>query len=54
VVEIAKLRKATALAFSPDGDLYITLAGDTSEGSEKPDGKLVLIKGLDVDPQAAE
>ena len=53
-VEIAKLKKATALAFHPDGDLYITLAGDTSEGSETPDGKLVMIKGLDVDPEDAE
>jgi hypothetical protein len=53
-VEIAKLKKPTALAFTPDGDLYITLAGDTSEGAEKPDGKLVMIKGLDVDPKKAE
>ena len=48
--EIVKLKKPTALAFHPEGDLYITLAGDTSEGSEKPDGKLVMIKGLDVEP----
>jgi len=48
--EIVKLRKPTALAFHPEGDLYITLAGDTSEGSEEPDGKLVVIRGLDVDP----
>ena len=47
--EIVKLKKPTALAFTPEGDLYITLAGNTSEGSEKPDGKLVMIKGLDVD-----
>ena len=53
-VEIAKLKKPTALAFTPEGELYITLAGNTSEGSEKPDGKLVMIKGLDVDPKDAE
>jgi hypothetical protein len=53
-VEIAKLKKPTALAFTPEGNLYMTLAGDTSEGSEKPDGKLVMIKGLDVDPKKAE
>lgn len=48
-VKIAKLRKPTALAFTPEGDLYITLAGDSSEAAPKPDGKLVLIRGLDVD-----
>ena len=48
-VQIAKLRKPTALAFTPEGDLYITLAGDSSEAAPKPDGKLVLIRGLDVD-----
>ncbi len=48
--ELVKLKKPTALAFHPDGDLYITLAGNTSEGSEKPDGKLVMIKGLDDKP----
>lgn len=47
--EIVKLQKPTAMTFSPDGVLYITLAGNTSEGSPQPDGKLVLIKGLDVD-----
>lgn len=54
IVEIVKLNKPTALAFNPDGDLYITLAGDTSEGSEKPDGKLVMIEGLDVIPEEAK
>jgi len=48
---IAILKKPTALAFNPDGDLFVTLAGNTSEGSEKPDGKLVKIKDLDVDPK---
>lgn len=46
---VLRLEKPTALAFAPNGDLYVTLAGDTSEGSE-PDGKLIVIKGLDEDP----
>ncbi len=48
--KVIDLEKPTALAFSPAGDLYVTLAGNTSEGAEKPDGKLVVIKGLDDDP----
>ncbi len=47
---VLNLEKPTALAFTPEGDLYITLAGDTSEGSE-PNGKLIVIKGLDTDPE---
>ncbi len=43
--EMQKLERPTALAFSPEGDLYITLAGDPA--AETPDGKLVRIKGLD-------
>jgi hypothetical protein len=50
-VEIMRLDKPTSLAFSPEGDLYVTLAGNTSEGVETPDGKLVVIKGLDVEPK---
>ena len=49
--EIVKLKKPTALAFDSDGNLYITLAGNTSEGAETPDGKLVMIKGLDFVPE---
>jgi hypothetical protein len=48
--ELLKLKKPTALAFHPNGDLYITLAGNMSEGARKPDGKLIVIKGLDIDP----
>lgn len=54
LVEIAKLKKPTALAFNPDGDLYITLAGDSNEAATEPNGKLVVIKGLDVDPKKAD
>lgn len=48
---IAVLKKPTALAFNSNGDLFIALAGNTSEGSEEPDGKLVVIKDLDKDPK---
>lgn len=46
---IAALKKPTALAFNKEGDAYITLAGTTSEGTKKPDGKLVIIRKLDVE-----
>lgn len=49
--KIADLEKPTALAFHPEGDLYITLAGNMAESAKEPDGKLVMIKGLDDDPQ---
>ena len=48
--QIIALEKPTSLAFSKSGDLYITLAGNTSEGVDEPDGKLVMIRGLDDDP----
>lgn len=43
--EIAKLKRPSALAFTPDGNLFVTLAGD----HDKSNGQLVVIKGLDVD-----
>jgi len=46
---IAKLKKPTALAFSKQGDAFITLAGTTSEGTKEPDGKLVIIRRVDVE-----
>lgn len=48
--KVIDLEKPTALAFSRSGDLYVTLAGNTSEGANEPDGKLIMIKGLDDDP----
>ncbi len=51
--EICKLEKPTSLVFSPTGDLYVTLAGNTSkttDGAQDADGKLIVIKGLDEDP----
>lgn len=47
--KIVSLKKPTALAFHPNGDLYITLAGDPFQGTGKPNGKLVMIQGLDAE-----
>ncbi len=49
--KIISLKKPTALAFHPNGDLYITLAGNPVEGDGKPDGKLIMIPGLDAEPK---
>ena len=51
---ITQLKKPTSMAFAANGDLFITLAGNMSEGSEQPDGKLVVIKNLDVDSAKEE
>ena len=48
--KVITLEKPTSLAFTKSGELYVTLAGNTSEGVEEPDGKLVMIKGLDDEP----
>ncbi|MDB4539515.1 hypothetical protein N9231_03775 [Saprospiraceae bacterium] len=48
--KVVDLEKPTSLTFTRSGDLYVTLAGNTSEGVEEPDGKLIMIKGLDDDP----
>ena len=45
-VLMSRLEKPTALAFTEKGDCYITLSGTNGN----PDGKLVLIRQLDVDP----
>jgi hypothetical protein len=44
-VKIASLDKPTALAFTPDGRLYVSLIGTQEEGSKKKPGKLVQILG---------
>ena len=49
--KIVSLKKPTALAFHPNGDLYSTLAGNSVEGNGKPDGKLIMIQGLDAEPK---
>lgn len=40
-VLIARLDKPTAMAFAPDGTLYVTLLGATDEGAAKKTGSLV-------------
>jgi sugar lactone lactonase YvrE len=44
-VKIASLDKPTALAFTPDGRLYVSLIGTAAEGEKKKPGKLVQILG---------
>ena len=46
-VLMSQLEKPTALAFTQTGDCYITLAGSANG---KPDGKLIIIRQLDIDP----
>ena len=42
--KIASLDKPTALAFAPDGTLYITVIGPKAEGENAPkQGKLLKI-----------
>ncbi len=42
-VKIASLDKATAMAFAPDGTLYITVIGSAKEGSDAKPGQLLKI-----------
>jgi len=49
-VLMSRLEKPTALVFTDGGDCYITLAGSTNPANGKPDGKLVIIRQLDIDP----
>jgi hypothetical protein len=41
--KIAELDKPTAMAFGPDGSLYILVIGTKKEGDDKPAGKLLKI-----------
>jgi DNA-binding beta-propeller fold protein YncE len=41
--KVASLDKPTAMAFGPDGSLYITVIGTQKEGDAKPAGKLLKI-----------
>lgn len=43
--KITSLDKPTALAFAPDGTLYVTQFGTAKEGSDKKPGSLVKITG---------
>ena len=49
-VLMSRLEKPTALAFTKDGDCYITLAGSARPADGKPDGQLILVRQLDIDP----
>jgi len=44
-VKVLALDKATAMAFAPDGTLYVTVIGTKEEGKEELPGKLIKIKG---------
>jgi DNA-binding beta-propeller fold protein YncE len=48
-VLMTALEKPTALAFNNQGDCFVTLAGSAKQ-DQPPDGKLVIIRALDVDP----
>jgi glucose/arabinose dehydrogenase len=43
--KILSLDKPSALAFSPDGTLYVTVFGTAKEGASKKPGKLLKIEG---------
>ncbi len=53
-VKITDLDKPTSMAFDPEGNLYIAVLGSPAEGLEGPCGKLIVIKGLDDDPDKDE
>ena len=44
-VKITSLDKPSAMAFGPDGALYVTVFGTAKEGSKKKPGSLVKIIG---------
>ena len=51
-VKIAELDKPSAMTFDEEGNLYITIIGTGAAGATKGPGALVMIKGLDDDPNA--
>ena len=46
VTKVLALDKPTAMAFTPEGVLYVTLIGTAKEGDKYKPGKLIRIKGL--------
>ncbi len=46
VTKVLKLDKPTAMAFTPEGQLYITLIGTAKEGDKYKPGKLIRVSGL--------
>ena len=49
-VKLTDLDGPTAMAFDPQGNLYVTVMGTKTEGQDGPNGKLLVIKGLDDKP----
>ncbi len=47
VTKVLSLDKPTAMAFAPDGTLYITLIGTAKEGDKYKPGKLIEVTGLE-------
>lgn len=45
-VEITKLDKPAAVAFGPDGSLYVAVFGSPQAGSDKAPGSLIRVTGL--------
>ena len=43
--KVVSLDKATALAFTPDGKLYVTVFGTAKEGAKEAPGQLLLLEG---------
>ena len=55
VKEIQKMEGVTSMAFNDSGDLYVTVLGDPAKAAAgTPNGKLLLIKGLDETPEPEE
>ncbi len=46
VTKVLQLDKPTAMAFTPEGELYITLIGTAKEGDKYTPGKLIRVSGL--------
>ncbi|MFP6658277.1 MAG: hypothetical protein VB853_08835, partial [Pirellulales bacterium] len=44
-VKVAKLDKPAAIAFAPDGTMYVAIFGSPQQGSDKKPGKLIRISG---------
>lgn len=49
-VELSRLYRPTAMAFAPNGDLYVTTIGRYREGVDESNGQLLRFSGLDQSP----
>lgn len=50
-VKIMALDKPSAMAFAPNGDLYVTQFGSPEATTDQPTGSLIRVKGLDQEPK---